>query len=69
MSTYFGILETAYMVDIPTSPEELATLLDNYARDWGTVLGFLAKVARSRGIILDVDTVSKLMMKKYGIGE
>jgi len=69
MSTYFGILETAYMVDIPTSPEELATLLDNYAIDWGTVLGFLAKVARSRGIILDVDTVSKLMMKKYGIGE
>ena len=69
MSTYFGILETAYMVDISTSPEELATLLDNYAIDWGTVLGFLAKVARSRGIILDVDTVSKLMMKKYGIGE
>ena len=69
MSTYFGILETAYMVDIPTSPEELATLFDNYAIDWGTVLGFLDKVARSRGIILDVDTVSKLMMKKYGIGE
>ena len=69
MSTYFGILETAYMVDIPTNPEELATLLDNYAGDWGTVLGFMAKVARSRGIILDVDAVSKLMMKKYGIGE
>lgn len=67
MSTFFGILETAYMIDIPTNPEELATLLDNYSGDWGINLSFLAKVARARGIILDVDTVSKIMMKKYGI--
>ena len=32
MNNYRGtILESFYMIDIPTNPEELATLLDNYA--------------------------------------
>lgn len=57
------------MIDIPTNPEELATLLDNYALDWGTTLNLLASVAKKRGVVLDVDTVSKLMQQKYGVIE
>ena len=67
MNNYRGnILESFYMIDIPTNPEELATLLDNYALDWGTTLSFLSSVARSRGMIIDVDTVSSIMKRKYG---
>ncbi len=61
-----SILETHYMIDIPTSPEELATLLDNYALDWGTTLSFFANVAKSRGIVLDVNKVCEIMTRKYG---
>ncbi len=60
-----SILETHYMIDIPTSPEELATLLDNYALDWGTTLSFFANVANSRGITLDVSKVCEIMTRKY----
>ena len=68
--TYQGtILEIFYMIDIPTNPEELATLLDSYALDWGTTLSFLAKVAATRGVVLDIDTVAKIMRNKYGIEE
>lgn len=70
MNNYKGsILESFYMIDIPTNPEELATLLDNYALDWGTTLNLLASVAKKRGVVLDVDTVSKLMQQKYGVIE
>lgn len=64
-----SVLESYYMIDIPTDPIELASMLDNYSQDWGITLSFLARVALSRGIILDVDTVSKIMRKKYGIEE
>jgi len=67
MSYQGSILESFYMIDIPTNPEELATFLDNYTEDWGVTLSFLAKVAGSRGTHLDIDTVSKIMRKKYGI--
>lgn len=66
MSNYRGILVTDYMLDIPTNPEELATLLDNYALDWGTVLNFLDTVATKRGVTLDVEEVSRIMKRKYG---
>lgn len=61
-----NILESFYMIDIPTNPEELATLLENYALDWGIALSFLASVAKGRGMTIDVDTVSNIMQRKYG---
>lgn len=67
MSDYRGvILESFYMIDIPTDPEELATLLDNCALDWGTVLSFLDTVAVRRGITLNKDRVCEIMKSKYG---
>lgn len=70
MNNYQGsILESFYMIDIPTNPEELTILLDNYAMDWGNVLNFLASVAKSRGVIIDVDTVSNIMQRKFGEDE
>lgn len=66
MSGYRGILMTDYMLDIPTNPEELATMLDNYALDWGTVLNFLDTVATRRGITLDTEKVCEIMKSKYG---
>lgn len=67
MNDYHGsILESHYMIDIPTSPEELARLLDNYALDWGTVLDFLYIVSIKRGITLDKNKVCEIMKSKYG---
>ncbi len=67
MTDYHGsILETHYMIDIPISPEDLASLLDNYALDWGTVLNFLDTVAIRRGISLDKERVCEIMKSKYG---
>lgn len=65
MSSYRGILMTNYMIDIPSNPEELATLLDNYALDWGTVLVFLDRVATKRGIHLDSAKICEIMKRKY----
>lgn len=61
-----GILVSEYIIDIPTNPEELATMLDNYAQDWGMVLNFLDTVATRRGITLDVEAVCRIMKRKYG---
>ena len=67
MNNYYGnILESYYMIDIPTSPEDLANLLDSYALDWGTVLNFLDTVATKRGIVLDKNKVCEIMKSKYG---
>ena len=67
MTNYHGaILESFYMIDIPTDPAELASLLDNYALDWGIVLGFLDTVAIKRGIVLDKEKVCEIMKSKYG---
>ena len=60
-----NILETHYMIDLPTSPEELATLLDNYAQDWGIVLNFLDAVATKRGIVLDVHKICEILKRRY----
>lgn len=58
---------TDYKLDIPTNPEELATMLDNYALDWGVVLDFLDTVATRRGITLDRGEVCRIMKDKYGV--
>ena len=42
----FNILENHYMIDIPTDPELLASMLDANARDWAEVLHFLDTVSR-----------------------
>lgn len=65
MSHYRGILMTEYVIDIPTNPEELATLLDDYAEDWGIVLKFLDTVSTKRGIMLDTHKICEIMKKKY----
>lgn len=56
---------TQYIITIPTDPEELATLLDNCAHDWGVVLNFLATVSNRNGIQLEVGTISRIMIDKY----
>lgn len=63
----FKILDSVdYVLDIPTNPEELATLLDSYALDWGTVLNFIDAVATRRGISIDRERVCEIMIRKYG---
>lgn len=66
MSNRGMLVVSEYLIDIPTNPEELATLLDNYALDWGTVLNFLDTVATKRGIMLDVEAICRIMKRKYG---
>lgn len=56
---------TQYIITIPTDPEELATLLDDYALDWGTVLNFLDTVSNKNGIHLEVGTIRRIMTEKY----
>ena len=61
----FNILENHYMIDIPTEPQELATLLDNYSTDAFETLGFLEKLAKSRGIVLDSRAVWAELTKRW----
>lgn len=61
-----NILEsTQYIITIPTDSEELATLLDNHAGDWGEVLQFLEGLAHSQGIVIKGREVGEIMRKKY----
>jgi len=61
-----NILEsTQYIITIPTDSEELATLLDNHAGDWGEVLQFLEGLALSQGIVFKRREVAEIMRKKY----
>lgn len=60
------ILESVdYMITIPTSSEEMATLLENHAADWTVVLRFLANVAHSQGIVVKQKEVADIMRRKY----
>ncbi len=63
----FNILESHYMIDIPTDPELLASMLDANARDWAEVLHFLDTVSQRRGIILETHKVVEIMKRKLGI--
>lgn len=54
-----------HLIIIPTDPKELASLLDNYAQDWSTVLNFLEEIAHKSGISLETDSVSKIMTVQY----
>ena len=63
----FTILENHYMIDIPTDPELLASMLDANARDWAEVLHFLDTVSRRRGITLETQKVVEIMKRKLGI--
>lgn len=61
-----NILEsTQYIITIPTDSEELATLLDNHAGDWGEVLQFLEGLANTQGIVFKRREVAEIMRKKY----
>lgn len=56
-----------YMITIPASSEEIATLLENYAGDWSEVLPFLAGVAESQGIVIKSTEIAEIMRRKYEI--
>lgn len=66
LSKFFGAPSPLESIIIPTNPEELADMLDTYARDWGEVLVFLNNVAKSQGIELDTVRVSESIVKGYG---
>lgn len=51
---------------IPSDPEGVALLLMSHARDWGEVLHFLDSVSKSRGMILDVAEISRIVKESYG---
>lgn len=63
----FGkILESVdYMITIPTSSEDVATLLENYAGDWAEVLSFLDRVSKSQGIVIKQKEIAGIMRRKY----
>lgn len=59
------IEETNYMINVPTNPEELAVLLDNFAGDWQAVLEFINNIAIRQSIVFNSKEVSEIMRKKY----
>lgn len=69
MSYQGAILENWKLLNLPTDPEELATLLEVYAKDWSLVLDFLGKMAVRHGIILEVSKVRQIMTERYSEGE
>lgn len=62
----FQILDSVrYMIVIPIDSEEVATLLENHAMDWGAVLNFLDSIARKQNLVFNKREVAEIMRKKY----
>jgi hypothetical protein len=52
-------------ISIPSNPQAVAEMLDNYSGDWFEALKFLAGVADEQGVYFDKSAVTKMLASKY----
>ncbi len=65
-SVYVGsILENVNLIDLPTDPISVASLLDKYATDWEATLDFLCNFSKAKGIEIQRKEVIEILSEKY----
>lgn len=53
------------VINIPSNPQDVAAMLDNYSGDWFEALKFLAGIADEQGVHFDKSAVTKMLARKY----
>jgi len=64
------LVESNYLIQIPTDSQELASLLWNYSTDWAEALEFVDRYCKSQGIVIKKQEVIEIIKTQYlGIEE